>query len=134
MGSFTHSVLNVMSVAFLFLSCWFLLKGDLGLSPRTIAKLTSRFSRDQTLVSELCRQKANTKVGFALLLVAIAADFRLMFTTFLIENMGPPSGLAFVVGGVFTVIAWFVAALWSSRIASACENEVLHQRTWWLDQ
>ena len=103
-----RTFVQVASAGLTVTSAFFLLKVNLGLSPKTLAELAStKWGHNLEVARSLCRQWADTWVGLALLLLAFAfqlwnLNWPFRYQDFEVSRAGLAAALGFT-GGALVV-------------------------------
>jgi len=104
---------------------WFLLQGNLGLTIRDIAEVSStKYGYNPNVVESLSQQKVDNWIGFSLLLLAFSLQltnslWEMRWRDFAFSKWG--MALSFVTGG----IVFFACYLLSEKNGSTVVNQVM---------
>ena len=118
-----RSFRQVLPTLLIALSSYFLIRGALSISIPDIAELsTSKLGYSLSVASNLCHQRADTIVGFVLLLSSLIAQFIVWwFHTGLDFNMNR-KGIPLAI--VFIIIVYFIASGVSNYLYSTQYRQV----------
>ncbi|NPV03859.1 MAG: hypothetical protein HPY67_03910 [Syntrophaceae bacterium] len=123
-----RSAVQTSSLTVTLISSYFLLKSNIGLSPENIASLaTTKLGYNSDIIRSLCEQRADTWIGFALLLIAfglqmINALWPMRWNDFNVDGNGVLLGI-----GISALLGFigFILSSWLSDSTTAEVNKIL---------
>jgi hypothetical protein len=118
-----------LAVLTTFLAAFFLLRSSFGLSADDIADLaTTRFGYSSDVIQSLAVQGANTRVGFAVLLLSLLLQFCALWPPRrderTHENRVIGIALAFALAAIVYAVGWLVAGQMSKVSVAKAELQV----------
>jgi uncharacterized membrane protein len=120
-----YTLLQVVTLIFTLESAIFLIRGNLRLTPQSIAGLsTTHVGFNPHLVQSLARQKADTAVATILLLIGFLTQIVTLWRGPTYDDLGAADRTGLITGILISILAFFVAHYCSMALSKRLVGQV----------